>query len=178
MHRRPNGVPSAAAALGTPNAAGLSPRAAKLQLWAGARAGSRSHPFLDRSAIARDRLHIVRSIEGEHAPCATRRCLSPTPTTSVHRAGWRARRVRASTRRSIPGRLLRSAGSSKSGDRARTRCVPAHSPRGRHSSNRLTAFRSPRRHCSDCRTWSARRIVCRARPSRAGYPTEIEVADC
>src|SRR5438093_6669465 len=66
MHRRPNRVPSAAAALGTPNAAGLSPRAAKLQLWAGARAGSRSHPFLDRSAIARDRLHIVRSIEGEH----------------------------------------------------------------------------------------------------------------
>src|SRR5712691_7155654 len=29
MHRRPNGVPSAAAALGTPNAAGLAPRAAK-----------------------------------------------------------------------------------------------------------------------------------------------------
>src|SRR5204862_5313557 len=26
MHRRPNGVPSAAAALGAPNAAGLSPR--------------------------------------------------------------------------------------------------------------------------------------------------------
>src|SRR5947208_12779705 len=39
MHRRPNRVPCAAAALGTPNAAGLSPRAAKLQLWAGARAG-------------------------------------------------------------------------------------------------------------------------------------------
>ena len=30
MHRRPNGVPNAAAALGAPNAAGLSPRAARL----------------------------------------------------------------------------------------------------------------------------------------------------
>src|SRR5437899_11359028 len=29
MHRRPNGVPSAAAALGAPNAAGLLPRAAR-----------------------------------------------------------------------------------------------------------------------------------------------------
>jgi len=58
MHRRPNGVPNAAAALGAPNAAGLSPRAARtkraaLQLLA-SECSAADGATAKASAIARD----------------------------------------------------------------------------------------------------------------------------
>src|SRR5213593_2763831 len=78
MHRRPNGVPSAAAALGAPNAAGLSPRAVK--------------PYTQRGDLA---AVMAAELTGQLGPnsawrSVTSRAAASSTTESVPRGRGRA----------------------------------------------------------------------------------------